>query len=71
MHAGLHGKFKRVEKQNKTKILLGWISDYSKFAGYKFNTWKSFDFLSTRHELRESEIETTVSFALAPPKLNT
>ena len=43
MHVGLHGKFKRVEKQNKTKIFLRWISDYSKFAGYKASLKKAID----------------------------
>ena len=60
------------EWKNKTKqIVLWWISDYSNFAGYTYNTWKSLDFLSTSSGLREFEVEITVSFALAPPKLNT
>ena len=42
--------------------LLELINEYSKVAGYKFNTQKSLSFLYTNNEKTEREIKETIPF---------
>ena len=44
--------------------LLELISEYSKVAGYKINTQKSFGFLYTNNEKTEREIKETIPFTI-------
>ena len=44
--------------------LLELISEYSKVAGYKINTQKSFGFLYTNNEKTEREIKGTIPFTI-------
>ena len=48
-----------------TRKLLELINKYSKFAGYKINTQKSFAFLYTNKEKTEREIKETIPFTIA------
>ena len=43
--------------KNATKILLEWIYEFSKVAGYKINIQKSVEFLYTNNETAEKEIK--------------
>ena len=45
--------------------LLEVISEFSKVAGYKINTQKSFAFLYTNHEKSEREIKESIPFTIA------
>ena len=44
--------------------LLELISEYSKVAGYKINTQKSFGFIYTNNEKTEREIKETIPFTI-------
>ena len=50
--------------KNTTRKLVELINEYSKVAGYKINTQKSFVFLCTNNEKTESEIKETISFTI-------
>ena len=45
--------------------LLELISEFSKVAGYKINTQKSFAFLYTNSEISEEEIKESILFTIA------
>ena len=49
--------------KDTTRKLLELINEYSKFAGYKINTQKSFAFLYTNNEKTEREIRETIPFS--------
>ena len=51
------------------KNLYGLISEFSKVAGYKINTQKSFTFLYTNSEKSEREIKESVPFPIATQKI--
>ena len=51
------------------KNLYGLISEFSKVAGYKINTQKSFTFLYTNSEKSEREIKESVPFTIATKKI--
>ena len=51
--------------KDSTRKLLELINEYSKVAGYKFNTQKSFEFLYTNNEKIEREIKETIPFTVA------
>ena len=50
--------------------LLELISEPSKDTGYKINTQKSLEFLSTNNEKSEREIKESISFTIATKKIN-
>ena len=52
-----------------TRKLLELINEYSKVAGYKINTQKSFTFLYTNNEKTEREIKETISFTIATKRI--
>ena len=54
--------------KGSTRKLLELINDYSKVAGYKINTQKSFAFLYTNNEKTEREIKETISFTIVTKK---
>ena len=45
------------------------INEYSKVAGYKINTQKSFAFLYTNNEKTEREIKETIPFTIAMKRI--
>ena len=49
--------------------LLELISEFSKVAGYKMNTQKSFAFLYTNNEKSEREIKESIPFTIATKEL--
>ena len=49
--------------------LLELINEYSKVAGYKVNTQKSFAFLYTNNEKTEREIKETIPFTIATKRI--
>ena len=49
--------------------LLGLISEFSKVAGYKINTQKSFAFLYTTNEKSEEEIKESIPFTIATERI--
>ena len=51
--------------KDSTRKLLELINDYSKVAGYKINTQKSFAFLYTNNEKTEREIKESILFTTA------
>ena len=51
--------------KDTTRKLLELINEYSKVAGYKINTQKSFAFLYTNNEKTEKEIKETIPFTIA------
>ena len=51
--------------KDSTRKLLELINKYSKVAGYKINTQKSFAFLYTNNEKTEREIKETIPFTIA------
>ena len=51
--------------KDSTRKLLELINEYSKIAGYKINTQKSFAFLYTNNEKTEGEIKETIPFTIA------
>ena len=54
---------------NTTGKLLELINEYSKVAGYKINTQKSFTFLYTNNEKTEREIKETITFTIAMKRI--
>ena len=50
--------------KDSTRKLLDLINEYSKVAGYKFNTRKSLAFLHTNNEKIEREIKETIPFTI-------
>ena len=55
--------------KDATRKLLELINEYSKVAGYKINTQKSFAFLYTNNEKTEREIKETISFTIAMKRI--
>ena len=55
--------------KDSTRKLLELINEYSKVAGYKTNTQKSFAFLYTNNENIESEINETIAFIIATKRI--
>ena len=55
--------------KDSTIKLLELINEYSKFAGYKINTQKSFEFLYTSNEKTEREIKETIPFTIAMERI--
>jgi len=55
--------------KDTTRKLLELINDYSKVAGYKINTQKSFAFLCTNNEKTEREIKETISFIIVMKRI--
>ena len=51
--------------KDSIRHLLEWISEFSKVAGYKINTQKSFAFLYTDNEKSEREIKESIPFTIA------
>ena len=49
--------------------LLELISEFSKAAAYKINTWKSFVFLYTNIEKPEREIKESIPFTIATKRI--
>ena len=52
-----------------TRKLLELINEYSKVAGYKINTQKSFAFLYTNNEKIEKQIKETIPFTIAMKRI--
>ena len=57
--------------KDPTRNLLELINEFSKVAGYKTNTQKSFAFLYTNNERSEREIKETILFIPAKKEYNT
>ena len=55
--------------KGSTRKLLDLINEYSKVAGYKINTQKSFAFLYTSNEKTEREIKETIPFITATRRI--
>ena len=55
--------------KDSTRKLLELINEYSKVAGYKINTQKSFALLYTNNERIEREIKETISFTTAKKRI--
>ena len=55
--------------KDSTRKLLELINEYSKVAGYKINTQKSFAFLYTNNEKTEREIKETIPFTIAMKRI--
>ena len=55
--------------KDTTRKLLELINEYSKFAGYKINTQKSFAFLYTNKEKTEREIKETIPFTIVTKRI--
>ena len=55
--------------KDSTRKLLQLINEYSKVAGYKINTQKSFAFLYTNNEKTEREIKETIPFTIATKRI--
>ena len=55
--------------KDSTRKLLELINEYSKVAGYKINTQKSFAFLYTNNEKIEREIKETIPFTIATKRI--
>ena len=51
------------------RILLELISEFSKVAGYKINTQKSFAFLYTNNEKSEREIKESIPFTIKTKRI--
>ena len=49
--------------------LLELISEFSKVAGYKINTQKSFAFLHTKNEISEREIKESIPFTITTKRI--
>ena len=52
-----------------TRKLLELFNEYSKFSGYKNNTYKSLAFLYTSNEKTESETKETIPFTIAMKRI--
>ena len=55
--------------KDSTRKLLELINEYSKVAGYKINTQKSFAFLYTNSEKTKREIKKTISFTITTKRI--
>ena len=55
--------------KDTTRKLLELINEYSKVAGYKINTQKSFAFLYTNNERTKREIKETPPFTIAMKRI--
>ena len=55
--------------KDNIRKLLELISEFSKVAGYKINTHKSFAFLYTNNEKSEREIKESIPFTIATKKI--
>ena len=55
--------------KDSTRKLLELINGYSKVAGYKINTQKSFAFLYTNNEKTEREIKEAIPFTIATKRI--
>ena len=55
--------------KNSIRKLLELISEFSKVAGYKINTQKSFAFLYTNNEKSEREIRESIPFTIATKRI--
>ena len=55
--------------KDSTRKLLKLINEYSKVAGYKINTQKSFAFLYTNNEKIEKGIKETIPFTIAMKRI--
>ena len=55
--------------KDSTRKLLELINEYSKVAGYKINTQKSFAFLYTNNEKTEREIKGKIPFTIARKRI--
>ena len=55
--------------KDSTRKLLELINEYSKVAGYKINTQKSFALLYTNNEKIEREIKETIPFTIATKRI--
>ena len=55
--------------EDSIRKLLELISEFSKVAGYKINTQKSFAFLYTNNEKSEREIKESIPFTIATKKI--
>ena len=55
--------------KDSTRKLLELINEFSKVAGYKINTQKSFVFLYTNNEKAEREIKETIPFTIATKRI--
>ena len=55
--------------KDSTRKLLELINEYSKVAGYKFNTQKSLAFLYINNEETEREIKETIPFTIAMKRI--
>ena len=55
--------------KNSIRKLLELISEFSKVAGYKSNTWKSLAFLYTNNEKSEREIKESIPFTIATKRI--
>ena len=53
------------KKKNSIRKLLELISEFSKVAGCKINTWESLAFLYTNNEKSEREIKESITFTIA------
>ena len=56
-------------RKDSTRKLLELINEYSKVAGYKINTEKSFAFLYTNNEKIEREAKETIPFTTATKRI--
>ena len=55
--------------KDSTRKLLDLVNEFSKVAGYKINTQKSFAFLYTNNEKSEREIKESVPFIIATKRI--
>ena len=55
--------------KDSIRKLLEFISEFSKVAGYKINTQKSFAFLYTNNEKSEREIRESIPFTIATKRI--
>ena len=55
--------------KDSIRKLLELISEFSKVAGYKMNTQKSFAFLYTNNEKSEREIKGSIPFTIATKRI--
>ena len=55
--------------KDSTRKLLDLINDYSKVAGYKINTQKSFAFLYSNNERTERKIKETIPFTITMKRI--
>ena len=55
--------------KDSIRKLLELISEFSKVAGYKINTQKSFAFLYTDNEKSEREIKESIPFTIATQRI--